>query len=366
MKIHLGSVNITEKTKQLLNEALDSGIVSQGKYTRDFEVEIERRFDVKHARAVASGTAADSVVLAVAKYLSPGRDEVILPALTFIAHLNAVYYNHLKPVFVDVGPDFQIDVSQVEAKITSRTLAIMPVNLLGGFCDIDRVIAIARKHDIWALTDDCEAFGSKYNGKAAGTIAEAGTFSFFSSHTICCGEGGMVVTNNDRIAELAVAIRNHGRKGDRVEDKFTFPWIGFNAKMNSMEAIVGLGALDHLDAHIERRRKNYRMLRDGLGVDLLPDANGAKIAHHCFPILFKSREMRDRILAAIFETGIECRRLYSSLPTEEESYRHLGYKHGDFPVAEDLSGRGLFLPIHQNLTDEDIEYMISAIQPLLL
>ncbi|MBI4095153.1 MAG: DegT/DnrJ/EryC1/StrS family aminotransferase [Candidatus Liptonbacteria bacterium] len=365
VKVHLGSVNITEETKKLMREALDAGVISQGRYTEDFEAAIRKKFSAPYALSASSGTAADTLMLAAAKYLRPGKDEVIIPALTFIAHVNAAYYNHLKPVFVDVGPDFQIDTSKIEEKITPRTLAITPVNLLGGFCDMDAIADIARRRGIWFLSDDCEAFGSTYKGKYAGTLADAGTYSFFASHTICCGEGGMVVTKHKEMADLIVSLRNHAVKSHNVAEKFVFPRIGFNAKMNSMEAIIGLGLIGRLDEFIAKKKRNYAVLRDGLGVDLIPDTSDRSHVLHGFPLMFASQNQRDEALQKIFNAGIECRKLFSSIPTDEEAYRYLGYTPGAFPVAEDLSHRTLYLPIHQNLTDEDLAFMVHTVKPLL-
>ncbi|OHB21280.1 MAG: hypothetical protein A2939_04105 [Parcubacteria group bacterium RIFCSPLOWO2_01_FULL_48_18] len=363
--ISLAAVNITEKTKELMNTALRDGEIGQGRYIAEFEDAIKNFVGIKYAVAVASGTVADAIILAALKYLRPEKNEVILPALTFIAHVNATYYNQLTPVFVDATADLQIDASQIERKITKNTLAIMPVDLLGNPAPMDEILFFAQKHDLFVVTDSCEAFGAKYKGGMAGAISHAGTYSFFPSHTITCGEGGMIVTNDEKIAGLAVQLRNHGRKSNAIEDKFTFPMIGFNGKMNCLEAIIGLGAVESLPKYIKARHEAYLYLKNGLGVDILRDSKDKYIVPHGFPLLFKNRAERDAMLKKIFRAGIECRKIFSSIPTQEESYLFLGYKKGKFPVAEDIANRGLYLPAHQNLSEDDLEEIVRVVKPLL-
>lgn len=354
--ITLGTVNISNKTKKLMQKALEEGIIGQGKYIEDFERALADFLGVKYVVTTANGTLADACALRAAKEKDNSqRNEVIVPALTFIAQINAVYYNQLKPVFVDISRDYQIDPEKIEEKVNEKTLAIMPAHLLGKPAKMDRIISLAKKYNLFTIEDACEAFGSKYKNQLCGTIGDMGCFSFFVSHTITTGEGGAVVTNNEELANLVRSLRNHGRKSDNPEDKFIFPRIGFSAKMNALEAIIGLGIIDKLPQHIEKRRQNMIRLNASLAENWFSEKEDEYIVPHAFPIMAKSKEIRDKFLRLSPERyGIEARQIFYSIPSQSEAYGFLGKKKGSYPVAEDIGERGLYLPCHQNLTDHDI------------
>lgn len=348
-------------------EALNSGVIGIGKYIDDFEKEFAKWLGVKHAIAVSSGTMADACALAAIKNLGSGeRNEVIVPALTFIAQVNAIRYNHLTPVFVDVDKDFNIDVKKIEEKITNKTLAIMPTHLLGRPARMKEIKALAQQHNLFVIEDACEALGSKYYNTNVGTIGDAGCFSFFVSHSITTGEGGMVVTSNDKIADLICSFRNHGRKSDAFEDKFLFPHIGFSAKMNSMEAIIGLGVIPELNSHIEKRHNNGLVLNNLAKNSCLREESYEYIVPHSYPIMVESHEKRQKLLVELPQKyGIETRQIFYSIPTQSEAYAFLGEKFGSYPVAEDIGLRGLYVPCHQNLKYEELEYISRILKEVV-
>jgi len=354
--INLGTVNISKKTKELMREAFDKGMIGQGDYVREFEKRFADFLGVKHAIATANGTLADACALAAVKEKDDfQRDEVIVPALTFIAQINALYYNHLKPVFVDVDYDYQIDTRKIEEKISKNTLAVMPTHLLGKPAEMEKIISLARKYNLFVIEDACEALGSKYENRFCGTIGDMGCFSFFVSHSITTGEGGMVVTNNDELAILVRSLRNHGRKSDNYEEKFIFPRIGYSAKMNSLEAIIGLGVVDKLPQYIEKRHQNMNKLNSFLAKKCFPERKNEYIVPHAFPVLADSKETRDELLKLLPEKyGIEARQIFYSIPTQSQAYRFMGEKEGSYPIAEEIGRRGIYLPCHQNLSEEDI------------
>lgn len=361
--INLGTVNISEKTKQLMQEALGSGMIGQGKYIQEFEKKLAEFLGVKYAMAVSSGTMADACALAAIRDKDNSeRNEVIVPALTFVAQINAIYYNHLEPVFVDSGYDFQIDVSKIEEKITDKTLAIMPTHLLGKPCNMDKILELAEKYNLYVVEDACEALGSKYNGRFCGTIGDLGCFSFFVSHSISTGEGGVVVTDNEELADIVKSLRNHGRKGDEAKDKFIFDRIGFSAKMNSLEAIIGLGIIDELALHIEKRHQNLYKINDILKTKLFSNSEKEYIVPHALPVLTDSKEARDTLLEAVPKIfDIEVRQIFYSIPTQSSAYKFLGQKEGSYPIAEDIGNRGIYFPCHQNLTEKEIQKIADAI-----
>ncbi len=362
--IGLGAVVITERARELILEALDRGEIGQGPLVRQFEEELARWFGVRHAIAVATGTAADAIALAAVHEASDGRDEVIVPALTFVAQVNALYYNHLRPVFVDAGEDFEIDVERVEEQIGPRTLAIMPTHLLGRPARMDAIVEIARRHDLWVIEDACEALGSRFQGRLCGTIGDAGCFSFFVSHSVTTGEGGVILTNSDDLGQLARSLRNHGRLSDAPLEKFRFPRRGFSAKINQMEAAIGLGVMPVLDDVLEARRKHMLTLNRQLG-DHFAERPGEWIVPHGYPVLFPDGAARNRALLRLHERGIEARPLFSSIPTQEEAYAFLGYREGEFPVAERFGRCGLYVPCHQNLSNSDLLYLADCLQEVL-
>lgn len=366
--ITLGTVNISNKTKTLMEKALTEGKIGQTEYIPEFENKLADFLGVKYVVATANGTLADAVALAVAKYKNADldRNEVIVPALTFIAQINAVYYNHLKPIFVDVGYDYQINPEKIEEKITGKTLAIMPTHLLGRPAEMEKILSLAKKYNLFVIEDACEALGSKYKNQLAGTIGDMGCFSFFVSHSVTTGEGGMVVTNNDVFANLARSLRNHGRKSNKPGEHYIFPHIGFSAKMNTLEAIIGLGMIDDLSLYIRKRRQNLIKLNELLGYNYFSDREGENIIPHGYPILVKSQKQRDRILQELPEKfGIEVRQIFYSIPTQCEAYKFLGGKEGTYPVAEDIGRRGLYVPCHQNLNDQDLIKISKALKEVI-
>lgn len=364
--ITLGAVNISEWTKRLMLDALNKGMIGQGDRIFDFEEKLAKFLGVKYVITTANGTLADAVALAAAKIKGGGkRDEVIVPALTFIAQINALYYNHLKPVFVDVGYDYQIDAEKIEEKITGKTLAIMPTHLLGRPVKMEKISKLAEKYNLFVIEDACEALGSRYQDQLCGTIGDMGCFSFFVSHSITTGEGGAIATDNDSFAEFARSLRNHGRKSDRPEEKFIFPRIGFSAKMNVMEAIIGLGIIGELPNYIEKRRKNMLCLNALLNKNWFFENKGEYIAPHAYPIMTKSRKTRDGLLKSLPEKfGIEARQIFYSIPTQSRAYKFLKEKMGRYPVAEDIGRRGLYVPCHQNLSDGDLFKIADVLKGL--
>lgn len=354
--ISLATSSITQKVRDNVNACLDENRIGQGRFNKQFEEDTAKYLGVKHAIVVNNGTMADMVAIGALKAKYPGKTEVIVPAYTFVAQTNAILMNGLTPVFVDVGDDYQIDVEQVESKITDKTLCIFAVHLFGKICDIAWLKNIADTHNIGLVEDCCEAFGAeiKVLGKA-GTFGDFGTFSFFPSHTITTGEGGMVITNNDELADLARQVSNHGRRSDNILEKFTFDVFGYNGKMSNVLAAIGCAILPTADEVVLKRRANVSKYNELLG------KNWYASSPHCYPVRYETTEKRDEVLKRLWENGVEARKAFSSLPTQEKVYEHLGYKLGDFPQAEYFGEHVLFTPIHQGLTEEDIKKICSLL-----
>ncbi len=343
--IRLSHVSISPETAEKVKLLVLAGKIGQSEIIQEFEEAFARWLGVKHCVAVSSGTMADTIALAVLKHLNPGKTDVVVPALTFIAQVNAISYNGLNPIFVDVDADYSMNHVSVRRATNERTLCYYPVHLLGKPSNLNFLDKMP------IVEDSCEAMGSRKDGKKCGSIGDLGTFSFFPSHTITTGEGGMISTNNDEYAALARRLRNHGKLSQR---DFHFDVIGFNGKMTSLQAAIGLGMIKELDGIVEQRRYNYFRLGG-------KEDGGEYISPHAFPYICDSEEARDKKLARLTAEGIECRNLFSCIPTQEKAYEHLGYQPGDFPMAEFIGRRALYVPSHQGLDVEDMEKIKSVL-----
>lgn len=354
--ISLATSKITQEIRDNVNKALDDNRIAQGEFNTLFESKVAKYMGVKYAIGVCNGSMADIISLAVLKSLRSDKTEVIVPALTFIAQTNAIIINGLKPVFVDVGENYQINMNGVYNAITDKTLAIMVVHLLGKDCGIERLATILSYGGtgISIIEDTCEAYGGATKGKKFGTFGDFGTFSFFPSHTITTGEGGMLITNDDNLADLARACRNHGRMpGVGILDMFHFPIFGFNGKMNNLSAAVGCAVVDTADKVIQTRKRNVRWYNE------LLNKNWYASSPHCYPVRYGIEKLRDKALLRLQENKIEARKLFSCLPTQEKVYANLGYKEGDFPIAEKIGKTHLFVPVHQDLTKSQIQRIVK-------
>jgi dTDP-4-amino-4,6-dideoxygalactose transaminase len=276
-------------------------------------------FGVKEAVAVSSGTDADALACAALyDYGARRGDEVIVPALSFIATGNAVFQAGLKPVFVDVRREtLNIDVGKIEEVITERTRAIMPVHLMGKPADMDEIMAIAKKNKLMVIEDTAEAHGAEYKGRLCGTIGHMAAFSLYAAHIITSIEGGMIITDDPGKASVLRSLRNHG-----MENKFDFNRIGFSAKMNEIEAAVGLGNIRIFEQILGKRRRNLLYLIDKFKkfddyFIYLKEDPGEKIGPHAFSIILKENcpFAKNEFVSFLDEQGstlaicsIQCRR----------------------------------------------------------
>lgn len=338
--ITLGTSLTTPRMIANVSACLNKNELGRGEFIAKFEHKAAEYTGMKYGIATCNGSMADIVALAALKNLNPSATEVIVPSLTFVAHVNSVVFNGLIPVFVDVDYDYQISVPEIEKAVSSKTLAIMPAHLLGKKCKIERIMRIAKRHYLPVMEDSCEAFGIKPQ--------QTGTYSFYPSHVITTGEGGMIVTNDDKLAGLSRKLRNHGRKSDNIPDKFHFDILGFNGKMNNVTASIGEAAIEKADEIIERRRRNVETLNEATGQDWYAESP------HCYPMMLDSEEERDEKLKRLEKEGIEGRKIFSSLPTQEMLYKNENYRLVGCRRAEIIGKRGLYVPCHQNLTDKQI------------
>ncbi len=368
-KVPFGTVSITEQARKLINTALDTTFVTNGKYVKEFEERFAKIFGVKYAVAVSSGTDADALSCATLYDFGAQRgDEIIIPALTFIATANSVFQAGFKPVFVDVEREtLNISPDKIEAAITPRTRALMPVHLMGKPAEMDKIRAIAKKHDLRIIEDAAEAHGAEYKGEKIGTMGDMAAFSLYAAHIITTIEGGIVITDNPDIHRALVSLRNHG-----IENKFDFKRIGFSAKMNEIEAAVGIGNTEIFEEILAKRRKNLLYLIDQFKpfdeyLITLKEADHEKIGPHAFSIIVRQDApfSKEEFVRYIESKGVDSRNLFYSIPTQCPSYAFLGHKTGDFPEAEYCSDNGTHIGIHQHIESDQLDYVAEVVRDFI-
>lgn len=351
--------------KKYVVEAIESGwISSAGKYIGAFEKAFANYCGVKHGIAVTNGTVALHLALVA---LGVGKnDEVIIPDFTMIASAFAVCYTGAKPVFVDAeSKTWNIDPNRIEEKITSRTKAIMVVHIYGHPCDMNKIREIANKYDLKILEDAAEVHGAEYFGKKCGNLGEIAAFSFFANKIATTGEGGMVVTNDDELAEKCRYYKNlcFPIKGER---NYLHNHVGFNYRMSNIHAAIGLAQVENLDVYVNRRIKNNQLYRELLsntpGIIFQEEFAGNKNVYWMNGIIINKREFgmsRDKLMLKLKEEGIDSRLFFRGMH-EQPSLINFGCDYvGDYKVSKWLSENGLYLPSGSNLPDEDINLIVD-------
>lgn len=362
-KIPVANPSFLGNEKKYVADCMESGwISSAGKYVELFETSFAEFCGVKHAVACCNGTVALHLAL-VALSVGSG-DEVIVPTLTFVATPNAVTYCGARPVFVDSEPEtWNLDPEQVEAKITSRTKGIIAVHLYGHPARIIKLKEIARRHNLFLLEDAAEAHGAMCDGKSVGSFGNVAAFSFYANKIIATGEGGMVITDDDKLAERLRLFRGQGVDPNR---RYWHPVIGYNYRMMNLPAAIGLAQLEKIEQQLTLRSciaSSYReRLREMPGIELQEEQTWARHVYWMFSVVFNQEiwQNRDAIIETLGKRGIETRPVFypaHSLPPYENSAR------GEtFPVAENLSGNGISLPTWAGLTDDQIDDVCCALQ----
>ncbi len=368
-KVPFGTVSITPEARRLIDEALDKKLVTRGKLVEEFEKKFAKLFGVKYAAAVSSGTDADALACAVLyDYGAKRGDEIIIPALTFVATGNAVLQAGFTPVFVDVNREtLNIDPDKIEQAITPKTRGIMPVHLMGKPAEMDKIMAIAKKHKLYVIEDAAEAHGAEYKGKLIGSIGHMAAFSLYAAHIVTTIEGGIVITNDAKMAEALRSLRNHGIVG-----KFEFRRIGFSAKMNEIEAAVGIGNIAIFQKILDKRRRNLLYLIDKFKkfekyFITIKEEKGEKIGPHAFSIIVREKAgfTKDEFVSFIETNGVDSRNLFYSIPTQCPSYAFLNKKLGDFPEAEYCSNNGTHIGVHQDIELEQMGHIAQVVEKFL-
>lgn len=353
-KIPLSKVFLDQELKTAAVRALESGWYILAKECEQFEKELATHTGTKHAVLCSSWTAG-VYMLHQAMNLKAG-DEVIVPSHTAFPSIEPMIHWGAKPIFVDIDDSYCLDVDQIEAAITPRTVGILPVHLYGHPANLDRVFQIAQKHRLWVVEDCAQAQGAKYAGKTVGSMGIAGAFSFFPSKNLTVlGDGGCICTNDDQIAETIRKLRNHGRR-----DKYTHEMIGYNLRFNEIQAAVGRVGLKHLDELNAHRRKvaaRYSERLQGI-VATPPEKSWATPVYHMYVI---RTPRRDALAKFLQDRGIGTGIHYPVANHQQPAITNLYRDIPKLPKTEAAVGEILSLPIYGELALEDVDYVCDCI-----
>jgi perosamine synthetase len=383
-RIPVGDFIVSDKMRAYVNDVLDSGQISYGKYSRQFEQEFAALHGCEYGVLSNSGTDALRTSLQALKELHGWQDgdEVLAPALTFVATINVILHNRLTPVLVDIEPGYYgIDPELIERAITPKTRAIMPVHLFGHPCNIPVVMDIARKHNLRVIEDSCEiAFASIMSGaeeyKSVSAWGDVGCHSFYMAHIVTTGVGGMSLTNNRDYAMKIRSISNHGltykelsREGDDYDPSllsrfFRFDTIGHSARITELEAVLGLAQLEVYKHNVQKRLANYfyygRSLKDLeiRGYIKLPKIHRDYDATPMMYPVATLTEPKHRLMKYLDQQGIGVR---DTVPlTNQPAYKDL-FRENDYPQARFMNEHGLYWGVHPGLTQEDREYVVETV-----
>ncbi|HQJ50275.1 MAG TPA: DegT/DnrJ/EryC1/StrS family aminotransferase [Anaerolineae bacterium] len=351
--ISISAPMLGQEEKQAILQVIDSGQLAQGKRVKAFEEAFAAVCGVKHAVATSSGTTALHAAV-LAHGIGPG-DEVITTPFTFIASANAAVFTGARPVFVDIDErSYNIDPCRIEAAITPRTKAILPVHLFGNPCDMDAIMAIAKKHGLIVIEDACQAHGATVQGRKVGSFG-TGCFSFYPTKNITTAEGGIVTTDDDTIADRLRLIRSHGQR-----ERYYHESIGYNFRMTEIQAAIGLAQLAKLASFTQARQEHARYLSERLqGVVTPTFAPGHEHVFHQYTIRVPDAG-RDALAERLHEKGIGTMIYYPVPVHRQKVYLDMGYN-DHLPVAEQASREVLSLPVHPALTTADLDKIVEGV-----
>lgn len=386
-KIPLATNSLDDKDIQETMNCLKSGRVTAGRKVKEFEEKLSNYVGVDEAAMVNSGSSANLLALSALanpldRKLSYG-DEVIVPALTWSTTVFPVIQLGAIPVFVDCGADYQMDETRIEKMITDKTKAIMPVHILGGMCNTPEINKIAKRHGLFVIEDACEALGSKYSSKYAGTIGDMGTYSFYLSHHITTIEGGMIVSNNAEFMDTIRMMRNHGtvRDSSRLEEfkrqyphidwRFMFGNIGYNVRSSDLNATLGISQLDKLEGILQARRNNAAIVLEALKpyenmLALPPKQENVESSWFSFPVCVKEGSgFSARELTAHLESkGIETRPIVAGNLAEHPIFKSgkVSFRKDVLSNADRFMKNGFYFGIHQGV---DVDYLVKNLNDFL-
>jgi perosamine synthetase len=362
MKVPLASPDISEREIELVLEVLRSPNLSGGPFLTRFETMAARYVGCRHAIAVSSGTA--GLHMAVAALGIGEGDEVITTPFSFVASANCMLYERARPVFIDIEPvHLNIDVGRIERAITPRTRAILPVHVFGHPCAMDEILSIAARHGLPVIEDACEAIGARYAGRAVGTFGDCAVFAFYPNKQMTTGEGGLIVTDRDDLAEIFRSQRNQGR--DNGGAWLHHVRLGYNYRLDECSAALGVAQLERIDDLLAKRARvaeRYTERLQGVAEIGVP-AVSPKVAMSWFVYVIKLPEWadRNRVAARLEECGVPTRPYF--VPIHLQPYYRARYRftEGTFPVTERIGRSTLALPFFNEMSEQAVDYVCTSL-----
>jgi perosamine synthetase len=362
-EIAMSSAEVDEHDVQAVLAVLRSGRLALGPMARAFERAVADYVGAAHAVAVGSGTAALHLIV---KALGLGpRDQVLVPSFTFAASVNAILYEGATPVFVDLEPQtYNLDIQDLEARISHRTRAIMAVDVFGHPADWDGLERLATKYGLPLIDDCCEALGASHRGRRLGSLGAAGAFAFYPNKQITTGEGGMIVTQDARLADLCRSYANQGR--EEMGSWLRHDRLGYNYRLNEMSAALGLSQLSKLDGFIARREAvaaaYSRRIAGMAGVQAPIVLPNVRMSWFVYVVTLEEGCDRDRVIAGMQREGVPCRGYFAPMHTQPYIQARFGDLSGSLPRTEAYARRTLALPFHNNLEEGEIERVLAVLR----
>lgn len=361
--ITMSASELDESDIQAVLDVLHSGRLALGPKTVEFEQTLADYVGVKHGIAVSSGTAGLHLLV---KALNLGSgDEVLVPSFTFVSSVNAILYEGATPVFVDIEPDtYNLDPADLERKITDRTRAIMAVDVFGHPADWDVILAIAERHRLKIIDDSAEALGAEYKGRKVGQFGEGAVFAFYPNKQITTGEGGMIVTNDDDIAQLCRSLRNQGR--GEMGAWLAHERLGYNYRLDEMSAALGLSQLRRIEKFLSKREQVAHQYTERLQqIDgVRPPQVRADVRSGWFVYVITLDEglERDPVMRHMEEQGIPVRGYFSPVHIQPYIREQFSIDESQLPVTNSVARRTIALPYHNNIAPDQIELVAQALQ----
>jgi perosamine synthetase len=359
MRIYLSRPDITDKEVQAVTEVLRSPNLSLGPKLGEFEQVFANYIGTKRAVAVNSGTSGLFLCM-LALGIGKG-DEVITTPFTFIATSNTIIMAGAKPVFVDIDPiTMNIDANKIERKITKKTKAIMPVEVFGNPAGFDKICQIADKQKLTVIEDSCEALGSALRGKKAGTFGKMSVFAFYPNKQITTGEGGMILTDDDELADMCASLRNQGR--GTAGGWLSHERLGYNYRLSDINCALGIAQLARIDEIRTKRKQVAKWYQETLAGDdrfIVPtEPAGCDINWFVFVVRLAdrfTRQNREKVLQTMRDAGIQVSNYFTPVHLQPFMVERFGFKKGDFPVTEFVAERTIALPFYNNLSKDEVK-----------
>ncbi|MFH1306941.1 MAG: DegT/DnrJ/EryC1/StrS family aminotransferase [Candidatus Micrarchaeota archaeon] len=385
VQVPVGFADLGEKEREYVNKVLETKRISYGPFTKKFEKEFAEAHGCRYGIMSNSGTSALRVAIAALKekYGWKDGDEVLVPAITFIATSNVVIMNNLKPVFVDVEPEtYNMNPKELEKHFTEKTRAIIPVHIAGLPCDMDAILEFAIKNNLKVIEDSCETMFAKYKGKPVGCFGDVGCFSTYVAHILVSGVGGVNITNDEELAVMMRSLCNHGRdsiylsiddddnlKKEELQTvmgrRFKFVRLGYSFRVTEFEGALAHAQFERREEILKKRKENAKMLTNGLEkldkyLQLPTTPPDREHVFMFYPIVCKGEVDRDKLTLYLEERGIETRQLLPLInqPVYEKMFGKIESK---YPVAANLNKKAFYIGIHQHLREKELNYVINTI-----